>query len=304
MLDIHPDDLEYPTSDGKPMAESDLHRDQMFLLIETLSDYFRGDPQVYVSGDILLFYQQGDKRKHLAPDVLVVLGIEKRPRNNYLLWREGKAPDVVFEVTSASTRNEDLGKKQRLCAMMGVQEYVLFDLRQEYLDPPLRLLRLAGDSYVPVVGKLFLETIGLELVVVDDQLRLVGPDGKLLPTRREALAEIDAALAEMDAALAEKDALRAEKDMSLAEKDTALVEKDRVLAEKDAALAESCGQLIDTRRDLSETRDELTRTRAALAEKDAALVERDRVLAEQHAALAEAERQRRAVEERLRELEG
>ena len=262
MLDIHPDDLEYPTSDGKPMAETDLHRDQMFLLIETLSDYFRGDPQVYVSGDILLFYQQGDKRKHLAPDVLVVLGIEKRPRNNYLLWREGKAPDVVFEVTSASTRNEDLGKKQRLYAKMGVQEYVLFDPRQEYLDPRLRLLRLAGDSYVPVVGKLFLETIGLELVVVDEQLRLVGPDGKLLPTPREALAE------------------------------------------KDTALAEACGQLIDTRRDLSETRDELTRTRAALAEKDAALVERDRVLAEQHAALAEAERQRRAVEERLRELEG
>ena len=276
MLDIHPDDLEYPTSDGKPMAETDFHRDQMVLLIETLSDYFRGDPQVYVSGDILLFYQQGDKRKHLAPDVLVVLGIEKRPRNNYLLWREDKAPDVVFEVTSASTRNEDLGKKQRLYAKMGVQEYVLFDPRQEYLDPRLRLLRLAGDSYVPVVGKLFLETIGLELVVVGEQLRLVGPDGKLLPTPREALAE------------------------------------------KDTALAESCGQLIDTRRDLSETRDELTRTRVTLAEKDAALAEKDtalvekdaalaekdRVLAVQHAALAEAERKCRALEERLRQIDG
>ncbi|MCA9794857.1 MAG: Uma2 family endonuclease [Candidatus Eremiobacteraeota bacterium] len=269
MLDVHPEDLEYPTSDGKPMAETDLHRDQMFLLIQTLSDYYRDDPRVYVSGNILLFYQQGDKRKHLAPDVLVVKGIDKRRRNHYLLWREGKAPDVVFEITSASTRQEDLGKKHRLYAWMGVREYVLFDPRQEYLEPRLRLLRLAGETYVPVVGKLFLETLGLELVIVDDQLRLMEPNGSLLATPTERAAELGATVAV--------------KDEALANKDQALAEKDQALAEKDQALAE---------------------LGATVAAKDQALAAKDEALAERDAALADGERQRRLLEERLRELEG
>ncbi|MGE0487871.1 MAG: Uma2 family endonuclease [Vulcanimicrobiota bacterium] len=196
MLDIHPEDLEYPTSDGKPMGETDEHRDQMIALIQTLSDYFRDDPQVYVTGDLLLFYEEGNKRKHLSPDVMVVQGVEKRRRKHYLLWREGKAPDLVFEITSASTRKEDMGKKRRLYATLGVREYVLFDPRQEYLEPRLRLLRWNGEDYVPVVGKLVLETIGLELAVVNDELRLARPDGTLLATREESLAEGDAALAE------------------------------------------------------------------------------------------------------------
>ncbi|MGE0487653.1 MAG: Uma2 family endonuclease [Vulcanimicrobiota bacterium] len=276
MLDIHPEDLQYPTSDGKPMAETDLHRDQMVLLIQTLSDHFGDDPQVYVSGNILLFYQQGDKRKHLAPDVLVVKGIDKRVRNHYLLWREGKAPDVVFEVTSASTRKEDLGKKHRLYASMGVQEYVLFDPRQEYLEPRLRLLRLAGETYVPVVGKLVLETLGLELVIMDDQLRLMGPNGSLLATPTERAAALGATVAVKEQALAEK-------EQALAEKEQALAEKDQALAEKDEALAE---------------------LGATVAAKEQALAAKDEALADRDAALADAERQRRRLEERLRQLEG
>ena len=64
----------YPTSDGRPMAETDLHRDVMFDLIETLKERFAADPLTYVSGNILLFYEPGNKRRHVSPDVLVVLG--------------------------------------------------------------------------------------------------------------------------------------------------------------------------------------------------------------------------------------
>lgn len=112
MLDMSLQDCDYPTSDGQPMAETDVHRDQMVDLIETLKWHFREHPDVYVSGNLLLFYQEGDRRRHVSPDVLVTLGIPAGRRKNYLIWREGKAPDVVFEITSSSTRSDDLGRQR------------------------------------------------------------------------------------------------------------------------------------------------------------------------------------------------
>src|SRR5262245_27541019 len=76
-----------PSSDGRPMAETDLHRNEMFDLITTLEDHFAADPNIYVSGNILVFYEEGNRRKHVAPDALVVRGISKLPpREYYLLW--------------------------------------------------------------------------------------------------------------------------------------------------------------------------------------------------------------------------
>src|SRR3989442_984062 len=96
----------YPTSDGKPMAETDQHRIVMTEVIETLDDRHAGDPQVYVSGNLIVCYQQGNRRKHVSPDVFLVRGVPKRRRLNYLIWEEGRAPQVVIEITSSSTRSE------------------------------------------------------------------------------------------------------------------------------------------------------------------------------------------------------
>src|SRR5437016_3687010 len=93
-------EVEYPTSDGRPMAETDIHRQDMMDLIETLQDHFAADPRVYVTGNLLLFYERGNRRRHVAPDVFVVRGVPKLPlRKYYLLWEEGKGPDVVLEIT-------------------------------------------------------------------------------------------------------------------------------------------------------------------------------------------------------------
>src|SRR4051794_18767400 len=83
-------DIAYPTRDGRPMGETDLHRKKMQELIWTLEDHFAGDSHVYVSGNLLVFYERGDKRKHVSPDVFVVRGVPKLPmRDHYLIWREG-----------------------------------------------------------------------------------------------------------------------------------------------------------------------------------------------------------------------
>src|SRR5262245_46282010 len=87
---------DYPTTDGKPMAETDYHRDLMLDLIKTLQAYYAAQKRVYVSGNLLVFYQEGNKRKHISPGVFVVRGVEKRQRDNYLVWKEAKGPEVVI----------------------------------------------------------------------------------------------------------------------------------------------------------------------------------------------------------------
>ena len=74
--DLRP--VHYPERDGKPMAESDLHRKEMARLIETLDAFLADRPDVYVSGNLLLYYEEGNPRASVAPDVFVVLGVPKR----------------------------------------------------------------------------------------------------------------------------------------------------------------------------------------------------------------------------------
>src|SRR2546428_13239701 len=101
--------------DGKPMGETDEHRDEMVRHIEPLRFFFRGQ-RVYVSGVLLVYYEQGNPRKYVVPDAFVVKGIDPRKRRIYKIWVEGKAPDVVIETTSRKTRRKDTVVKPSLYA--------------------------------------------------------------------------------------------------------------------------------------------------------------------------------------------
>ena len=189
--------VEYPTSDGRPMAETDLHRDDMVDLIQTLKGRYAGQEDVYVSGNLLLYYEERNKRKHVSPDVFVVKGVGNHRREYYLLWEEKKGPDLAIEVTSKSTRAEDLKTKFALYRdALRVGEYFLFDPRSEYLDPPLQGFRLHRGEYVPiraVGGRLPSKVLGLHLEKVGTELRLYDPvSGHLLPTLLEAKAQAEA----------------------------------------------------------------------------------------------------------------
>jgi Uma2 family endonuclease len=182
---------DYPTSDGRPMAETDLHRQLMTALIEALEDRFAADPNVYVSGNLLLFYVPGNKRKHVSPDVFVVFGVPKRPRINYLLWEEGCGPGVVIELTSSSTRNEDIRTKLALYRdVLRVPEYFLFDPYEDYLEPRFQGYRLVGGQYRSMRlkdGRLLSRQLGLILEPDGEHLRLVDPlTERRIPTRAEA----------------------------------------------------------------------------------------------------------------------
>ena len=201
----------YPESDGQPMAESDVHRDLMIDLIAMLREYFHDDPQVYISGNLFLYYQEGNPRRVVAPDVFVVKGVPGGRRRIYKLWEEGRPPDVVFEVTSPSTRGEDLRTKHALYARLGVTEYFLFDPLDEYLRPPFQGYRLEQGQYRPLRpaedGSLWSAVLGLELRPHGERLRLFDPESqRWLPlpeeeTAARRAAEVQATTAEARAAV-------------------------------------------------------------------------------------------------------
>jgi Uma2 family endonuclease len=174
------------------MAETDWHRDLMLLLIQTLKTHYAGQPRVYVSGNLLVFYEPGNKRRHVSPDVFVVKGVANHPRPNYLVWEERKGPTVVIELTSSSTRREDVETKYRLYQdVLRVREYFLFDPRGDYRDPPLRGYRLRRGLYQPVrpvAGRLPSQVLGLHLERRGEDLRLFNPGtGQWLPTPVECV---------------------------------------------------------------------------------------------------------------------
>ncbi len=190
------EDVFYPSSDGRPMAETDLHRDTMVDAIESLKMFYQGK-RVYVSGNILLYYRPGNRRKHVSPDVLVAKDLEPHRRDVYLVWQEGKPPDVVIEMTSKTTRDEDLEDKYEIYQALRVQEYFLFDPRAEYLNPPLQGYRLVDDQFVrieTVAGRLPSEQMGLHLQRNGSELRFLDPStGHNLPTLSEARDQAEAA---------------------------------------------------------------------------------------------------------------
>jgi Uma2 family endonuclease len=193
-------EIEYPTGDGKPIAETDVHRDDMVDVIDTLRYHFVDDPNVYISGNLLLYYEEGNPRKHVAPDVLVSFGVSKEPpRKYYQVWKEGRAPNVVIEITSKSTKRVDNRTKKELYRdVLQVAEYFQFDPTEDYLKPSLRGFRLVEGEYQPIQpmnGRIPSRALGLHLESDGTRLRLFDPmTGRRLLTSAERAEAAEAAL--------------------------------------------------------------------------------------------------------------
>jgi hypothetical protein len=190
----------YPESDGRPVAETDPHRDVLFETVASVDEHFASVPDIYVSGNLLIYYEEGDLTKRFAPDFFLVRGVPKRKRRVYKVWEEGKGPDVVIEITSKSSRREDQGDKRGIYEELGVEEYFLFDPTGDWLEPILKGFRLREGVFEPMAPPrreeelLVLESkvLGLELLGREGDLRLRDPrTGELLPVRREYAARLE-----------------------------------------------------------------------------------------------------------------
>jgi Uma2 family endonuclease len=236
MVDItsRPKLIEYPESDGQPMSESDATRNYLIYCVEALRLFFQSRPQVYVSGNLFIYYEEGQTQKNISPDVFVIFGVSKRQRRSYKAWQEGgKLPAFVLEITSASTKKQDEEVKPKLYESLGVQEYFQYDPTGDYLKPQLKGQRLVENRYQPIAAEtladgsiaLHSNTLGLdlrlllpvvwagELSTATRQLALVDPitETKLLNlAETEQERQNEAQRAEQESQRAEQESQRAE----------------------------------------------------------------------------------------------
>ena len=190
--------VEYPESDGKPVAESDFQRYYLLYAVDVLGQHFRAQPDVYVSGNLLLYYEEGNPRAVVAPDVFVVKGVPNHRRRTYRLWEAPKGPDFVLEVTSRSTWREDQVSKPELYARLGVREYWQYDPTGDYLEPALQGAELRGGRYEALPaqqegGLLVMSSavLGLELHLEEGEFRFYDSGaGRTLDTREELEARL------------------------------------------------------------------------------------------------------------------
>ncbi len=189
--------IEYPSSDGEPMAETELQYIPLTNTVSILRNRFRDRTDVYIIGDMLVYYRMNDNTVSVAPDVFAAFGVTgNHPRDSWLVWREGKAPDFVMEIASQGTWRRDVGEKHNIYAGMGVTEYWRFDPTGECFTPALVGEQLVNGQYqpLPVVvddsGTLRGHSAVLELdfhVKDDLELRIYDPvSGERLLNHRES----------------------------------------------------------------------------------------------------------------------
>ena len=242
------DDVFYPSSDGKPMAENMWGADA---IMNATSELRAARPTALVAANILLYPEKGNNKKSLAPDVLVAFGIGTHKRSSYLVWEEGKPPAWVLEVASKSTQAKD--RKRKLCdyAEMGVQEYWLFDAKGDVYPhgtPRLQGLKLEDGEYKPldshvVNGKRMIhsEVLGLDVRVDGELLRFHdSATRKDIRHRSEIEADEELALAATEHAEAEakQEAAQRKTAEARAQRESVRADREAAHAKQEAARAD------------------------------------------------------------------
>jgi len=201
----------------------------------------QGRPDHAVGGNQFIYYNPRTRRDNLSPDVYVALDVKPGGRQAWLTWREGKFPEIAFEIASPSTQEKDVSLgpkgKRRLYGKLGVQEYYVFDPGAETADHPaheaslrayrrdargklmpLRLLK-SGGVRSPLLGLEFrpeymaatgLRPAGLYLRALDPAtgipVRVVEETEAALAVAEAALSTTEAALSTTEAALSTTEA--------------------------------------------------------------------------------------------------
>jgi len=157
------------------MGETDLHIHWMKRLYDLLKYRYR-DERIYIGHNLLVYYDEGFPGNVIVPDVFVARDCDPGFRRTFRIWDEQQAPNVVFEITSKSTRTEDEVRKPCKYQEMGVREFFLFDPTGDYLNPQLQGYRLnetgLGRVEPDADGMLESQELDLQRSLMDDALVL------------------------------------------------------------------------------------------------------------------------------------
>lgn len=322
-------DIVYPSTEDEPVAESELHFLTILQMVSALRFFFRARTDWFIIGNLFWYYEEGNVKARLAPDLMLVKGVNPYlRRTSFRSWEEGAIPCMALEVLSDSTGREDLFEKMRKYEELGVREYFLLDPHQIHFPERVVGFRLHHGKYIRIAadttGAVESEEFGVRFGFHDDDLVLTDvATGESIPGYEEtgelliearlenspiskrflamqaqaatAEAEVEAAIrrAQQARALEQEACARAEQALAQAEQSLALAEQERARAEQERVQAEQERARAKEEHD----RAEQERVRGEQAHAQA---EQERVRAEQ--ALAQAEQERARAEQLAAEL--
>lgn len=193
---LPPTQADLPYDDGIPM-ETQRHKFQLDLLLDVLQPWLDSRSDGYIGGNMFVYHNMAQiwHRNFRGPDFFAVLGVPKGERLSWVVWEEGKAPDVVIEILSENTAEKDKNdRKSNYQNQMRVTEYFWFDpfnpedwagfaLHQGIYQPILP----RADNLLPSrVMELGLQLWQGNYKGIDATwLRWCTLDGELLPTAQE-----------------------------------------------------------------------------------------------------------------------
>ncbi len=169
-------EIVYPDSDGQPIADNTIQFRWITTIKTNLDWLFAQDDQVFVAGDLLWYAVEGNDKKRIAPDVMVVFGRPKGARGSYRQWLEDNiAPQVVFEILSPGNTQQEMSRKLLFYESYGVEEYYIYDPNKNEITGLIR-----GDEGLKTIEDMngWISTrLKIRFEVAEPELILYHPNG-------------------------------------------------------------------------------------------------------------------------------
>ena len=204
----------YPDSDGHFLPPYPLQQRPILDVRLALGHHFHGVKDVVLEGNMFFYYEEGNPRANISPDVFVVLNHDLGRRGTYKLWEEGKPPDFALDVVSPESEISNRADQRDLYERLGIGEYFLFQPNIQQQGRRLLGYRLRGNTYEEVEPEpddgLLSLALGVDFRVEGAKLRLrkwesgheylwVKERAKLASDEFEARQQAEARRAELEA---------------------------------------------------------------------------------------------------------
>jgi len=237
------------------MSEGQPHKKAKSRTIDALGLHFRTIGRTVYLAEELAVLSPGEKP--FSPDILAVLDVEPVEDDERLSWvvaDEGKGPDLVLEVLHKGDRTKDLVTNVERYARLGISEYFVYDrLRQQIHG--YRLIEPGAARYqriVPQLGHFLSGVLGLNLAIVDNNLRFLAGEA-LLPVSADLIGRLQGMMGNLEskAAQAEAQAAQAEAQILVDLREgllTLLDVRGIPCSDEDRARVESCEEPSTLRR--------------------------------------------------------
>lgn len=196
------DEITYPEQREDDMGETSIHIKLITKFLWMFLLFFREREDVFLSGNMNLYYEEKNPNKWYTPDLLIAFGVPNHERSSYQVWKEKVFPQVIIEVASDKTWDNDIGKKYKDYEHFGAEEYYILDPEFDFLPAPMLAFHRNGERLLsaPVNdGRIFSPRLGLEIVRTENNFRLFNPNtNEFLRTLEDAESELERLKAEIE----------------------------------------------------------------------------------------------------------